>query len=222
MPDTLSPLPVRLKASTLALLIVLVSTAGPAWSVDKKETQRRAQQAIRHAQAKAAELERANVELDGRLKEQEARAAEAQQGLEQAAQRHHRLTQEHARELARAADLEARLKAAEEALQQVRGELADTRTARQEGERLLERATAEKTALDETLAQCIDKNGRLYQLGRTLIDHVEKPGPLTSVLRAEPFTQIKRVELENIFQDARDDLDRHRLKLPGSRSESAR
>ena len=67
---------------------------------------------------------------------------------------------------------------------------------------------------------CLGKNERLYQLGRELINHVESPEGFLKALRAEPFTQIKRVELENIFQDYRDELDLNRIKPISSRSDS--
>jgi hypothetical protein len=71
--------------------------------------------------------------------------------------------------------------------------------------------------LGETLGICVGKNERLYQFGRELINHVEKPEGFTSILRAEPFTQIGRVELENIFQDTRDKLDQNHIAPAGDR-----
>lgn len=207
----------------MAVFILPMSVTAPAWSADKKETrqreaQRRTQQAIKQAQAKTAELEQANVELGNKLKEQEQRVNEAQQNLDGFSRKNKRLVEDYAKEQAKAGDLEARLKEAESNLQQTRTELAEVSASQLETQRHLKTMTSEKTALDETLASCSGKNEQLYQFGRELINHVERPEGFTSILRAEPFTQIKRVELENIFQDYRDNLDQNRMKPLGVRS----
>lgn len=201
----------------MALFILPMSVTAPAWSADKKETrqreaQRRTQQAIKQAQARTAELEQVNTDLGSKLKEQEQRVNEAQQNLDGFSRKNKRLAEDHAKEQAKAVDLEARLKEVESNLQQTRSELAEVSASQLETQRHLKTMTSEKTALDETLASCSGKNGQLYQFGRELINHVERPEGFTSILRAEPFTQLKRVELENIFQDYRDNLDQNRMK----------
>ncbi|PTR08027.1 hypothetical protein C8R32_106109 [Nitrosospira sp. Nsp5] len=207
----------------MALFIFPMSPTAPAWSADKKETrqreaQRRTQQAIKQAQAKTAELEQANTELGNKLKEQEQRVSEAQQNLDGFSRKNKRLAEDYAKEQGKAADLEARLKEAESNLRQTRTELAEVSTLQLETQRQFKTMASEKTALDATLATCSGKNEQLYQFGRELINHVERPEGFTSILRAEPFTQIKRVELENIFQDYRDNLDQNRMKPLSVRS----
>ena len=80
----------------------------------------------------------------------------------------------------------------------------------------------EKTTLDDTLAICLGKNERLYQFGRDLISQVERPGDFSGILRAEPFTQINRVQLENIVQDARDNFDDNHMAPPATRTRNDR
>jgi chromosome segregation ATPase len=200
-----------------------MNLTAPAWSADKKETrqreaQRRTQQAIKQAQAKTAELEHINADLGDKLKEQEQRANEAQQNLDGFSRKNKRLAEDYAKEQAKAGDLEARLKEAESNLRQTQTELAEVSASQLETQRHLKTMISEKTALDDTLASCSGKNEQLYQFGRELINHVERPEGFTSILRAEPFTQLKRVELENIFQDYRDNLDQNRMKPLGVRS----
>ncbi|ARO87120.3 hypothetical protein EBAPG3_004685 [Nitrosospira lacus] len=211
----------------MALFILLMSLAMPAWSADKKETwqreaQRRTQQAIKQAQARTVELEQANTDLGNKLKEQEQRLNEVQQNLEGFSRRNKRLAENYAKEQAKAIDLEARLKETESNLRQTQTELAEITASQLETQRRLQTMTSEKTAVDDTLAICSGKNEQLYEFGRELIDHVERPEDFTSILRAEPFTQIKRVELENIFQDYRDNLDQSRIKPVGVRSANPR
>lgn len=211
----------------MALFILPMSVTAPAWSADKKETrqreaQRRTQQAIKQAQAKTAELEQANADLGDKLKEQEQRVNEAQQNLDGFSRKNKRLAEDYAKEQAKAVDLEARLKEAESNLRQTQTELAEVSALQLEAQRQLKTTALEKTALDDTLAICSGKNEQLYQFGRELINHVERPEGFTSILRAEPFTQIKRVELENIFQDYRDNLDQNRMKPLSVRSTNPR
>lgn len=228
-------LPILLRSSFLpniawmviVLFILPVSLTMPAWSADKKETrqreaQRRTQQAIKQAQSRTAELEQTNTDLGNKLKEQEQRANEAQQNLDGFSRKNKRLAEGYAKEQAKAVDLEARLKEAESNLRQMRAELAEVGAAQLETQRHLKTMTSEKMALDDILASCSGKNEQLYRFGRELIDHVERPEGFTSILRAEPFTQIKRVELENIFQDYRDSLDQNRMKPLSVRSANPR
>ena len=210
-----------------ALFILLMSLATPAWSTDKKETrqreaQRRTQQAIKQAQARATELEQTNTDLGNKLKEQELRANEAQQNLDGFSRKNRRLAEDYAKERAKAVDLEARLKEIEINLQQTRSALAEVSASQLRTERHLTTTTSEKMVLDDTLAICVGKNQQLYRLGRELINHVENPEGFSSFLRGEPFTQIKRVELENIFQDYRDNLDQNEMKPLGARSANSR
>ncbi len=211
----------------MALFILPMSPTAPAWSADKKETrqreaQRRTQQAIKQAQAKTEELEQANADLGNKLKEQEQRVNEAQQNLDGFSRKNKRLAEDYAKEQAKAGDLEARLKEAENNLRRTQTELAEVSALQLETQRHLKTVASEKTALDDTLASCSGKNEQLYQFGRELINHVERPEGFTSILRAEPFTQIKRVELENIFQDYRDNLDQNRMKPLSVRSANPR
>lgn len=199
----------------------------PAWSADKKETrqreaQRRTQQAIKQAQAKTAQLEQEKTDLASKLKEQSQRADDAQNNLDGASRKNRRLAEDLAKEQSKAGDLEATLRETESNLQQTRAELAEVSASQLETQRHLKMATAEKTTLNDTLAICIDKNERLYRFGRELINHVERPEGFSSILRAEPFTQIKHVELENIVQDYRDNLDQNQMKPISVRSENRR
>jgi predicted RNase H-like nuclease (RuvC/YqgF family) len=207
----------------IALVISVGSASPPAWPADKKdsrqrEAQRRTQQAIKQAQAKNAELEQANTELATRLKEKEQHAAEIANSLEGSARKNRRFADDVAREQSRAADLETRFKETESSLLQVRRELAEASASQRETQLQLKTVTSEKIGLDNTLSICLDKNDRLYQFGRELIDHVERPSGFSSILRGEPFTQINRVQLENIFQEARDNLDQNRMPPLSARS----
>jgi predicted RNase H-like nuclease (RuvC/YqgF family) len=211
----------------IALAISIGSALPPAWSADKKdsrqrEAQRRAQQAIKQAESKNAELEQANTELAVKLKEKEQYAAEISNSLEGSGRKNRRLADDVARGQSRVAELEARLKDTESSLLKARAELAEASASQHATQLQLTSVTSEKTTLDDTLAICLGKNERLYQFGRDLISQVERPGDFSGILRAEPFTQINRVQLENIVQDARDNFDDNHMTPPATRTRNDR
>lgn len=65
----------------------------------------------------------------------------------------------------------------------------------------------ESVALNNKLLNaCTEKNQLLYAHSKSLIDIYETPSIYDSVMRKEPFFQLKRVELENILQDKFDQI----------------
>ena len=62
-----------------------------------------------------------------------------------------------------------------------------------------------------SLQNCEAKNDKLYQYGVDMIKIYDKPSTYEVAIKNEKFTQIKRVELENILQEYRDKLDVERV-----------
>lgn len=58
-------------------------------------------------------------------------------------------------------------------------------------------------ANERDLKSCTDKNTALYTLNAEVLDRLEHQGFWSSVARAEPFTKLKRVELENLADEYR-------------------
>jgi chromosome segregation ATPase len=66
--------------------------------------------------------------------------------------------------------------------------------------------TSAKQALavrERELQTCVDHNQGLYRLNDEILTHLENQGAFTRVAQAEPFTKIKRVQLENYVDDSR-------------------
>ena len=63
---------------------------------------------------------------------------------------------------------------------------------------------------EQELQTCVDHNARLYTLNGEVLNRLEGQGLWTTVGRNEPFTRLKRTQLENLadqYRDrARDDL----------------
>ena len=50
---------------------------------------------------------------------------------------------------------------------------------------------------------CVDHNKALYHLDDEVLTHMEKQGVFTRVAEHEPFTKIKRIQLENYVDESR-------------------
>ena len=57
------------------------------------------------------------------------------------------------------------------------------------------------TARDQSLKTCVDRNQALYQLNQEVLTHFEHQSVWTRVAQAEPFTRIKRNQLENLVDE---------------------
>jgi chromosome segregation ATPase len=101
---------------------------------------------------------------------------------------------------------------------------ADLRTAAElskrlvnEKETLLSRFNAQSgvVGLQSRLNQlCEEKNAMLYRIGNDLLDKYRNKGVVDAIKQAEPFTQIEKVKVENLWQEYKDALDREKLAKP--------
>lgn len=78
--------------------------------------------------------------------------------------------------------------------------------------------TGERDRLSTSLQQetfqnkrCREHNGRFAQLSEELVHQYENKGVLKSLGEIEPFTQLKKVELEKMCQEYRDKIDENTL-----------
>ncbi len=192
--------------SLSAALLVL-----PAHAADKagKDQTKRLQQQLRKAEQEKTQLVQQKAEVEGQLKDAREKAAEAERRVEAAAQRGSRLNKE----------LGA-IKAENEALASTsKAELAALSAKLAEMERKLAEQRQEKQTLDAAFARqktalsvCTERNAALHKLGNEVLDQYEQKGCLTSLLQAEPFTQLQRVKMENLIEDYRDKLDASKVE----------
>ncbi|MHB8536071.1 MAG: hypothetical protein ACYDBW_11585 [Sulfuricaulis sp.] len=64
----------------------------------------------------------------------------------------------------------------------------------------------------ELIQSCESKNAELVEYDRELLGRYRKKGVFDALLQREPFTQLKRVEIENIEEEYRDRIDRMQIK----------
>lgn len=94
---------------------------------------------------------------------------------------------------AQLAEQAQKLEAAEQQLKMAKADLV-TNDNQRKG--LLAKVTAEH----QQLLSCEEKNSRLYSYGHDLVNLYADASAYQRLMRAEPFFQLKRVELENILQ----------------------
>ena len=77
-----------------------------------------------------------------------------------------------------------------------------------------DRTTARQTLAtrDQELKVCIDRNLSLYKLNQEVLTRLEHQSVWGRVAQAEPFTKIKRVELENLVDEYKSRADDQRVK----------
>jgi chromosome segregation ATPase len=67
---------------------------------------------------------------------------------------------------------------------------------------------------DQELQSCRSRNTALFQLNDDVLKRLEGRGAFSSLARAEPFTRLKRIELENLVDEQRSKAEDQ--KDPGS------
>jgi chromosome segregation ATPase len=102
---------------------------------------------------------------------------------------------------AQRAALEQQITANKAQTEQLIGKFKETLQSLKEVE--TDRATTKQTLAtrEQELSACVDRNASLYKLNGEVLDHFEHESAWSRVARAEPFTQIKKVQLENLIDD---------------------
>lgn len=116
-----------------------------------------------------------------------ARAAEGKESLEQSLQQ----------QRARMEELVGKFRETATALRTVESDRADV--------------TNRLDASQRELKTCVDKNLALYKVNVEALDQLENQGLWSSLARKEPFTQLKRVEIENLIDGYRDRATEQRM-----------
>jgi len=211
----------------MAACLVGVILCQPAFAAEKKdkaarEAQRRMALMKQQMEAEKAELQagfdKQKAELEGKVQESEKSANAARGSLSAAKRRHAELESELETLRKQKLELESAKLKSDASLAETREQLESTRKTLAETQRDLRTNESQRQALsksltqrDNNLASCTEKNNQLHAFGLELVKIYEKPSLYEAILRTERFTQIKRVELENILQDYRDKLDAQRV-----------
>lgn len=198
-----------LLATTLAALMLTL----PALAAEKDQP-KRLQQQLRTAQQENKRLTSEKSDIENQLKDAQAKVSHAERRADAAGARGARLDKEleAARQGIAAAAAEKKVLVAK--LADMERVLAELRLDKQRVELVL---AGEKKAH----AGCRERNGRMYELGNELLDRYEQKDCFTSMLQAEPFTGLKRAQIEKMIEADREKLDREQI-LPESAAATTR
>ncbi len=151
-----------------------------------------------------AELEAARKERDTLKKTQEGvvqRTRGAESELARAQADNARLEGDVAREKQRVEELVTRFREAAGTMREVETDRA-TKT----------QSLAQR---EQELTVCTDRNAKLYALNGEVLGKLEDDGFWSSLARREPFTRLKRVELENLVDGYRGSAEDNRMPAAG-------
>ena len=207
-------------AALICIVAITISAMPAANAADKASRER---QALRVALEK---LRQAEDQRDSLAQEKDKLTQELSDLKKQSVGLQHSAASAKSRNAALQKELEAlkeEHQATREKLQSTVQELADMTRAEADTTKRLNQAEAqakqEKQHLEGVVARrdkaiqvCEDKNLKLYQYDTELIDKYRSKGVFDSLLQAEPVTQIKSVEMENILQEYKDKLSDQRIK----------
>lgn len=197
-----------------ALLMTFVLSAGAVAQETRRsgDASGRLQAAVQQLTGEKAALQAENNQLKEQLAKLDKESKELQSARDDLQRRAGVAENKVSRAETSEQSTSSRLQAAEARLNEVVGkyrELAETlRKVEADGAALSAKASRDSQALKS----CAQKNVDLATVANEALDHYEKKGCFTSLAQKEPFTQIKRAQIENAVQESRERIEA--LKVP--------
>lgn len=181
-------------------------------TVASNKDQKKERQALRRMQQQLTEIQQQKSALD-----------QEKTALEVTLKKTHDETESHKRSAASVAAKASRL---EKDIETANNEKTELRTQLDEAAKRNEELSGQRKQLEQDLKNttvavakqneqrkfCEANNGELYRIGRELVDWYTSKGAVNAILEAEPFTRMKRVEMENLLETYRDKLEGQRLE----------
>lgn len=203
-------------------LALVAGVSQPAMAADKdkaaKQQEKRMRQMVQQAQAEKQELQSKFDQESAKLKQEteaeQAKNAALQGSVASANRKNTALNADLEKLHQDKSKLENDLQALQEKFSQSEAQLAEARELNRKGEAERKSMQAAIINKQQQVNASQEKNARLHDFGLQLVKIYDKPSTYEQVMRDEKFTQLKRVELENILQDYRDKLDEARV-VPG-------
>ncbi|WP_237763311.1 hypothetical protein [Thiobacillus denitrificans] len=211
-----------MKRFLLSLLLVTM-TAAPAWAASES----REKQMLRRMQQQVQQINQARAQSEQEKAAALADKETAERELEKVRSGESTSKRQLASERAARSRAEADLKALQAESDALKARLAATEKQLADSV-ALQRATAQTLAQVESakkqtegklsgkahdLQVCQTHNGQLYAIGREMMQKYRDKSCQDALAQAEPFTGLKKVEVENLLETWRDRLDREKLSV---------
>lgn len=175
---------------------------------------------LQQLSAESASLKAENEQLKKQLAAVTAERDQLKKGASAAGLRAKSSEAALARTNAQEASTEAKLTQTQAAAQQLIAKFREVVATLRKTE--IEEAQTKQTLAmrQEDLRTCTDRNQALYKLDDEVLTHFERQGFLSRLASDEPFTRIKRVQLQNYADEARGRADDQRYTPPAALSTS--
>jgi chromosome segregation ATPase len=176
-----------------------------------QEAQKQAEDARTRAESEKAAVEGQLAEVQKKAKAVEAGVAQERRRAVDLQQKLDAMTRDHASADAERKALAEKLRQAREQIEQATTELArrqDALTARASEVASLQASGRQGAA---ALTTCEEKNAALAGVATELMDKYRDVGFWDALRRREPFTRVRRVEVENLLEDYRDRVEASRI-----------
>lgn len=184
------------------MLLAALLAATPAFAVDKKADPNKGE--VRRLQQMQRQLEREKSELAAQKAAAESELGDVRKKVDGESRRAAALSRD-------VGALRAARDAAAAKLAETEAELRQTREAQRAAEAEGKRLQAALAAEKQQLQVCTERSQELRKVSNQVLDLYEKKSCLDSSLQREPFTGLKRVEIENAVEDMREKLDSQRV-----------
>lgn len=206
---------------TMLIFAVAATMAVPAWAANES----REKQMLRRMQQQVQQIEQARAQAE----QDKAAALADKEAAERELEKFGVTKRQLAGERAARSRMEAELKIMQTENDALKTRLADTEKQLVDSV-ALQQATAQRLAQTESakkhtegelsgtvreLQTCQTHNGSLYTLGREMMQKYRDKSCQDALAQAEPFTGLKKVEVENLLENWRDRLDREKLSASG-------
>lgn len=192
----------------------LLPEAMAASNKDSKERQalRRVQVQLNEMQQQKSALEQEKASLAEQTEEMKKKTTSLEADAAKANVRRIALDKELEGLRKEKSDISEKYQDAAKGLQEMTSKHSEALQALQRKEQEIKRYEAEVSRQTRQNQMCETKNAKLYQVNVEQMDKYQSKGVFGALLQAEPFTQLKSVEVENLLQEYRDKLDAQRVE----------
>jgi chromosome segregation ATPase len=176
-----------------------------------QEAQKQAEEARARAEAEKSAVEGQLADVQKKAKAVEAGVAQERRRAVELQQKLDAMTRDHAAADAERKSLAEKLRQAREQNDQATAELARQQEALAARAKEISSLQASGRQGAAALATCEEKNGALAVVATELMDKYRDVGFWDALRRREPFTRVRRVQVENLLEDYRDRVEASRI-----------
>lgn len=201
---------------TTRMILACIALLGAplAWAQTERSgnSDARVMQQLQQLSAERSSLQAENARLKQELEQVRGELQQAASGKKALESRNKALEAAAGREQRSGRQAEDELQHLRAQMQELIAKFRETAQTLRDVETGAAQAKNQLAAREREFSACVDRNAGLYNLNVEVLDRMENRGVWTRLVEREPFTRIKRVELENLIDDYKYRADELRLK----------